>query len=293
MINNNFYWRHNLMHFHEKPNTYVSNVEIKVSNLQRSLKYYQEVIGFKILTEESKKATLTADGQTALLTIVEPDIVDEKTGVTTGLFHFALLLPTRRDLANIITHFRQNSIYFGASDHDVSEALYLNDPDENGIEIYIDRPEENWTWTFDQVHMVTEPLNIASILVEATGEWNGLPSNTVMGHIHLSVSNLAAAEEFYAKGLGFDVVTRYGRQALFISTGRYHHHIGLNTWHSENAPKLGENQVGLKTYSLFLDNESQAADMKEKLRAIGAPVVEFEGGFQTEDPGGNTVLLKF
>lgn len=281
------------MHFHEKPNTYVTNVEIKVSDLQRSLNYYQEVIGFTILTEESNKATLTADGQTALLTIVQPDTIEEKTGLTTGLFHFALLLPTRRDLADIITHFRQTGVYFGASDHDVSEALYLNDPDENGIEIYIDRPEENWTWTSDQVYMVTEPLNIQAILAEATGKWNGLPAATVMGHIHLSVSNLSAAEEFYTKGLGFDVVTRYGRQALFISTGRYHHHIGLNTWHSENAPKLGENQVGLKTYSLFLDNETQAADMKANLRVIGAPVIEFAGGFQTEDPAGNTVLLKF
>ncbi|KOS71593.1 glyoxalase [Lysinibacillus contaminans] len=281
------------MHFHEKPNTYVTNVEIKVRDLQRSLKYYQEVIGFKILTVETKKATLTADGQTALLTIVQPDAVEEKTGFTTGLYHFALLLPTRRDLANIITHFRQTGVYFGASDHDVSEALYLQDPDDNGIEIYIDRPEENWTWTSDQVHMVTDPLNIPAILAEANGEWNGLPAGTVMGHIHLSVSSLSAAEEFYTKGLGFDVVTRYGGQALFISTGRYHHHIGLNTWYSENAPKLGENQIGLKTYSLILDNEAQAANMKENLRAIGAPVIEFDGGFQTEDPAGNVVLLKF
>ena len=281
------------MHFHEKPNTFVTNVEIKVSNLQRSLKYYQEVVGFKVLAEEAKRATLTADGQTALVTIVQPETVEAKTGLTTGLFHFALLLPTRRDLANIITHFRQNGIQFGASDHDVSEALYLNDPDNNGIEIYIDRPEEHWTWTSDQVHMVTEPLNIPAILAEATGEWNGLPADTVMGHIHLSVSNLAATEQFYTKGLGFDVVTRYGAQALFISTGRYHHHIGLNTWYSENAPKLGENQVGLKTYSLFLDNEAQAANMKENLQAIGAPVIDFDGGFQTEDPAGNTILLKF
>ncbi|MEG0580411.1 MAG: VOC family protein, partial [Niameybacter sp.] len=175
------------MHFHEKPNTFVTNVEIKVSNLQRSLKYYQEVIGFKVLTEETTKATLTADGKTALLTIVQPKTVEEKTGLTTGLFHFALLLPTRPDLANIITHFRQTGVHFGASDHDVSEALYLNDPDNNGIEIYIDRPEEHWIWTADQVHMVTEPLNIPAILAEATGEWNGLPTHTVMGHIHLSV----------------------------------------------------------------------------------------------------------
>ncbi|AVK86135.1 glyoxalase [Lysinibacillus sp. B2A1] len=281
------------MHFHEKPNTYVTNVEIKVSDLQRSIAYYQEVIGFKILHQESYKATLTADGKTALLTIVQPETVEEKTRFTTGLYHFALLLPTRRDLANVISHFHKNGVYFGASDHDVSEALYLSDPDKNGIEIYADRPENTWTWHSNQVHMVTEPLNVQSILAEGNNTWSGLPAGTVMGHIHLSVSSLTEAEEFYTKGLGFDIVTRYGAQALFISTGRYHHHIGLNTWYSENAPKLGEHQVGLKTFSLRLDNEQQVATMKENLRAIGAPVTDIAGGFQTEDPAGNKILLKF
>lgn len=281
------------MHFHEKPNTYVTNVEIKVSDLQRSLTYYQDIIGFKVLHQESHKATLTADGHTALLTIVQPETVEEKHRMTTGLYHFALLLPTRRDLANIITHFHEKGVYLGASDHAVSEALYLNDPDHNGIEVYVDRPESEWTWYVDQVHMVTEPLNIRSILEEGNGNWSGLPEGTVMGHIHLSVSNLAEAEQFYTKGLGYDIVSRYGTQALFISTGRYHHHIGLNTWHSENAPKLGENQVGLKTFSLRLDNEEQASSMKANLHAMGAPVIDIDGGFQTEDPAGNTVLLKF
>lgn len=281
------------MHFHEKPNTYVTNVEIKVSDLQRSLTYYQEVIGFKVLHQESHKATFTADGKTALLTIVQPETVEEKTRFTTGLYHFALLLPTRRDLANVISHFHKNGVYFGASDHDVSEALYLSDPDKNGIEIYADRPENTWTWHSNQVHMVTEPLNVQSILAEGNNTWSGLPAGTVMGHIHLSVSSLTEAEEFYTKGLGFDIVTRYGAQALFISTGRYHHHIGLNTWYSENAPKLGEHQVGLKTFSLRLDNEQQVATMKENLRAIGASVTDIAGGFQTEDPAGNKILLKF
>lgn len=281
------------MHFHEQPNTYVTNIEVKVSDLQRSLTYYQDIIGFKVLQQDVNRATLTADGKTALLTIVQLETIEQKTSSTSGLYHFALLLPTRRDLANIITHFRQSGVYFGASDHDVSEALYLRDPDENGIEIYVDRPESDWTWRSDQVHMVTEPLNIPSILVEADGQWHGLPANTVMGHIHLSVSSLVAAETFYTKGLGFDIVTRYGEQALFISTGRYHHHIGLNTWYSEGAPKLGENQIGLKSFTLRLDNEEQANTLKANLRQLGAPVTDIEGGFQTEDPAGNVILLKF
>ncbi|GLC89914.1 VOC family protein [Lysinibacillus piscis] len=281
------------MHFHEKPNMYVTHVELKVSDLQRSLDYYQKIIGFQILQQTAQQAILTADGKTALLTLVQPETVEDKIGSTTGLYHFALLLPTRRDLAHILLHFHQNNVPLGAADHAVSEALYLQDPDGNGIEVYTDRAEDEWTWQDNQVYMVTEPLNAPAIVQEAEGHWTGLPAGTVMGHIHLSVSNLAEAEEFYTTGLGFDVVSRFGTQALFISTGRYHHHIGLNTWQSKNAPHLKPNQVGLKTFSLRLDNEQQAATIQSNLQALGAPVIKIEGGFQTEDPSGNVVLLKF
>lgn len=281
------------MHFHEKPNTFITNVEIKVSDLEHSISYYKQVIGFQILQKTATTATLTTDGKTALLTLIQPKSPVNPSSRKTGLYHFALLLPKRSDLANIITHFRETGIYFGASDHAVSEALYLRDPDGNGIEIYTDRPEEQWTWNQNQVHMITEPLNIASVLDDTNGTWIGLPVGTVMGHIHLSVSNLQGVEHFYNKGLGFDIVTRYGTQALFISTGKYHHHIGLNTWNTENAPKLTVDEVGLSNYSLQLDNAEQEAQLKTNLRAIGAPIVEFEGGFQTEDPSGNVILLKY
>lgn len=280
------------MHFHEKPNTFVTNVAIKVSNLERSIAYYKQVIGFQVLQQTATTASLTVDGKTALLTLIQPETPVMPTQRKTGLFHFALLLPNRSDLAHIITHFRDNGIQFGASDHAVSEALYLQDPDDNGIEIYIDRPAEQWFWNGDYVHMVTEPLNIHSILQETAGSWTGLPPKTVMGHIHLSVANLKDSEQFYTKGLGFDVVTRYGAQALFISTGKYHHHIGLNTWYSTNAPKLEKNEVGLSSFSLQLDNPNQAQQLKENLRAINAPVIELTDGFQTEDPSGNTIILK-
>jgi len=281
------------MSYHEKPNTFVTNVEVKVSNLERSIAYYTQAIGFQVLQQTATTASLTADGKTALLTLIQPETPISPTQRKTGLFHFALLLPNRSDLAHVITHFRENGVQFGASDHDVSEAIYLQDPDNNGIEIYIDRPDEQWFWNGNTVHMVTEPLDINSILKETTGTWTGLPSNTVMGHIHLSVANLKDSEQFYTKGLGFDVVTRYGAQALFISTGKYHHHIGLNTWYSTNAPKLKKNEVGLSSFSLQLDNDEQAQQLKENLRALNAPVVELENGFQTEDPSGNTILLKF
>lgn len=281
------------MNFHKKPNSFVTNVKIKVSDIEHSIAYYKQIVGFQLLEQTPATATLTADGKTALLTLVKPDKPVDADSRTTGLYHFALLLPKRSDLADIITHFRKNGIYFGSSDHHVSEALYLRDPDGNGIEIYYDRPEEQWTWIQDQVQMVTDPLDIPSILEEATGSWSGLPKDTVMGHIHLSVADLEKTEHFYTKGLNFDVATRYGDQALFISTGKYHHHIGLNTWHSKNARKLTANEVGLSSYTLQLDNAEQEEQLKANLLSINAPVVEFDGGFQTEDPSGNVILLKY
>ena len=281
------------MTFHQKPNLFVTNVEIKVSNIERSIRFYTEIIGFHVLQQTATATTLTADGTHALLTLVQPDEPVRPNGARTGLYHFALLLPTRSDLAHILTHFANNGVRFGAADHDVSEALYLDDPDGNGIEIYYDRPAEQWTWDNTRVHMVTEHLNIPSILQDTTDTWTGLPEGTVMGHIHLSVADLRATEQFYTKGLQYNVVSRFGPQALFISTGKYHHHIGLNTWHSANAPKLHANEVGLSNFTLQLDSERQEQALKTSLQAIGAPVLEMEGGFQTIDPSGNVILLKY
>lgn len=173
------------------------------------------------------------------------------------MYHFALLLPSRNDLARILRHFIQIRYPLqGASDHLVSEAIYLADPDGNGIEIYSDRPSAAWNWENGEVEMATVPLDAENLLAEGDGEaWTGLPSNTLMGHIHLHVSELQKTEEFYIQGLGFNIVNRYGRQALFISTGGYHHHIGLNTWNGVGAPAPLENSVGLKRFSLVLPNK--------------------------------------
>lgn len=286
-------------HFHQKPNSYISHVQIKVSNLERSLEYYQTIIGFKILGQTETTAYLTADGQTSILSLEEvPNAQPLRDGLT-GLYHFAILLPTRKDLGNIVQHFVEHNVRIGASDHHVSEALYLNDPDGNGIEIYVDRPENAWTWHGEYVDMVTVRLNFQPILAEADGKWEGMPKGTVMGHIHLSIANLQESEKFYTQALGYDVVSRYGAQALFISTGKYHHHIGLNTWHSENGTKAPENNVGLKSYTIVLDNAEQAEKVKENLMNIGAKVETFEGApkfggqqlFSTEDPSGIRIIF--
>lgn len=281
------------MNFHREPNVFVSHVHLKVADLQRSIDFYQQVIGFQVLEQTENKASLSADGKTVLVTVEQPEHIHSKQLRTTGLYHFALLLPARSDLAKVIEHFIKIGYPLqGASDHLVSEALYLADPDGNGIEIYTDRPSTTWKWNNEEVVMSTERLDIENILAEGDGKpWAGLPSDTLMGHIHLHVSELHKTEEFYCKGLGFNVVTRYGGQALFISTGRYHHHIGLNTWNGLGAPAPSENSVGLRNFTLVFPNEEARMGAVASLEKIGAAVTKENDQYKTADPSGNQILL--
>ncbi|NIK77602.1 catechol 2,3-dioxygenase [Paenibacillus castaneae] len=280
------------MNFHSEPSTFVSQVNLKVSNLERSLSFYQEVIGFKILSQTETKADLTADGKKTLLTIEQPEHVKPKQKSTTGIYHFALLLPERSDLAGIVRHFVQLGLRIGSADHLVSEALYLADPDGNEIEIYIDRNPSVWSWSDGEVAMATDPLDFRNLLSsEQEKTWNGLPTGTIMGHIHLHVSQLDEAEQFYTQGLGFEVVNRFGAQALFISTGKYHHHIGLNTWAGIGAPPPAPNSVGLESYLLVFPNEEARGRIIAQLRNIGATVQEKNGFYVTADPSGNQIQL--
>jgi len=278
--------------FHRVPSTYVGQVNLKVQSLERALQFYQEVIGFQVLDQTAKSANLTADGTTVLLSIEQPDNVTPLQGRTTGLYHFALLLPTRSDLVRIVQHFANIGLRFGSSDHLVSEALYLSDPDGNGIEIYRDREPSEWGWNHGEVEMAVDPLDVKDLLSQMNQQpWNGLPTDTVMGHIHLHVSELVGTEEFYTKGLGFEVVNRFGTQALFISTGKYHHHIGLNTWNGIGAPKPSDNSVGLRSFTLIYPNDVTRDRAVANLRSMGASVSEENGVFATNDPSGNRILL--
>ncbi|WP_339263215.1 VOC family protein [Solibacillus sp. FSL W7-1472] len=287
-------------HFHKKPNLYPAHVQLKVSDLVRSIEYYTTVIGFKVLQQTETEAYLTADGQTSLVSLVEVQNAQPLKQGFAGLYHLALLLPSRKDLGNIVQHFVNLNVRIGAADHDVSEALYLNDPDGNGIEIYIDRHESEWTWNQDeQVHMVTEQLNFQPILAAADGNWNGLPADTVMGHVHLSVVNLDKSEQFYTNVLDYNVVTRYGAQALFVSTGKYHHHFGLNTWNSNNGHAPTNDMVGLKSFTVVLKDAKYAEEVKQNLTTNGFIIENFaeapaHGGtqlFSTVDPNGLRIVF--
>ncbi|MDN3020220.1 VOC family protein [Paenibacillus sp. BSR1-1] len=276
--------------FHQSPNIYVGEVNIKVKNLDYSLNFYQNIIGLQVLEKTERKAVLTTDGKTPLLTLEQPADVIPKAGHTAGLYHFAILLPTRADLSVFLRHLLQTGYPLGAADHYVSEALYLNDPDGNGIEVYRDRPSAEWTWNNGLVSMATEELDGQGILAESNAEWKGLPAGTLMGHIHLHVGDLQKAEEFYTKGLGFKVVSYYP-QAAFLSTGGYHHHIAINTWQGTGVEAPPKNSVGLNWYTLVFPNEYTREGIINQLKHIGAPITKEADYYITSDPSGNQIRL--
>ncbi|WP_319799495.1 VOC family protein [Jeotgalibacillus aurantiacus] len=272
--------------FHDRPAVYVGEVVLLVTNLDQSLAFYQNVIGFRLLNRQGSQVTLTANGETPLLTLIQPDGVLPKQSKKTGLYHFAILLPSRADLAAIIEHLAEHQIRLGASDHLVSEALYFSDPDGNGIEIYRDREPGEWSWNRDQVRMTVDPLDFEDVLETEHQKWTGLPVETKMGHIHLHVSSISDAEEFYTQLLGFEPVSRYGSQALFLSTEKYHHHIAVNTWNGTGIPAPDHNTAGLAHYTLVYPDSEQLLAAVHKTGAV-----EKEKGYYVKDPSGNGIIM--
>ncbi|WP_394120808.1 VOC family protein [Planococcus donghaensis] len=280
------------MNFHKKPVTYVGEVGLKVMDLKRMKQFYQEIIGFDVISEEQNYVELGSGGK-VLVKLEAVEGVTSKQGRYAGLYHFAILLPTREDLGKILVHLHQQGIQLGSSDHLVSEALYLSDPEGNGIEIYRDREPEQWNWSNDEVSMTVDPID-AQGLVEAAQSssepWKGMPETTVMGHIHLHVSNLVEARDFYVEALGFEVVSSLGGQALFLADQKYHHHIGMNVWNGTGIPALPEKEAGLHYYTLIMDEEKRK-ELGKKLQTMGTEIVERDNYWEVKDPSGNAIRL--
>lgn len=280
------------MSFHKNPVTFVTHVELKVSDLTQSTRFYTEVLGLKIKEQTSDSVSFTTNDRDVLLTITEPKNITLKQEPRTGLYHFALLLPKRSDLAQVVRHFINLGVRFGGGDHLVSEAIYLNDPDGNGIEIYVDRDASVWQWSNGEVSMTTDPVDFDDLLKESVDPvWNGLPKETVMGHIHLQVNDLAKNKEFYVDGLGFDVVSRYGREALFLSDSNYHHHIALNTWSGKQIKHAEKTETGIESYSIVFPNEEKRQAVVSSLRELGTPVMEDEHDLIVFDPSDIKIKL--
>lgn len=281
------------MCFHSGRATHVNHLTLKVRQLSEAKTFYQKILGLQVLSEETHKLIFTTDGTQPLLTLIQDDPFIETRDKTTGLYHFALLLPSRDDLAAFLHHLVDHNIPIGAADHFVSEALYLNDPEGNGIEVYTDRPKDQWDWQDGQVTMTTDPLNGDDLikLSQSLPSWTKMPKKMVLGHIHLHVSNLQESERFYTHGLGYSVVTRYGDQALFLSTEGYHHHIGLNTWAGIGVRSLGEKELGLADYTIVYPDTERREHFVNQLKALDVELHRDERGMFIYDPNSIKIYL--
>ena len=274
--------------------TRIGTVRLQVSDLARSLAYYERVLGFRTLNRSGGIATLgPVDGDSPILELREkPGVNPVPKRGRLGLFHFAILLPDRAALGRFLAHLSEIGAYAGMSDHLVSEALYLTDPDGLGIEVYADRARSDWSYEGRELRMGTLPLDTQSLLAAGgTTRWSGVPNGTTMGHIHLHVGDLDAGAKFYHDALGFDKVVWGYPGALFLSAGGYHHHLGTNTW-AAGAPPAGEDDARLIDWDLVLpDAESVAAAANSVERAGGDVERLPNGAVLARDPWGTAVRL--
>jgi catechol 2,3-dioxygenase len=277
------------------PDTKLGAVRLDVAELDRAQAFYERALGLRTLERSGDTTRLGAEEDRLIELVGRPDAPRRPQG-TTGLFHLAILLPSRLELAQALRRVADTGWPLsGASDHLVSEALYLRDPEGNGIEIYRDRPREDWPRVDGEVQMDTLPLDLEGVVAELGGadaEPDGLPANARLGHVHLQVADLREAEAFYKDVLGFEVTVRSYPGALFLSAGGYHHHIGLNTWAGEGAPAPPPGSLGLRWFEVLLPSTEELEQVAERLQGAGIEASRREDGLQVADPSGNGVLLR-
>jgi catechol 2,3-dioxygenase len=277
------------------PDTALGPVRLTVNDLDRSRIFYERAIGLRATELDDGALGLGVPGGPALVELRGDSSAPRLNRQAPGLYHLAILVPTRLDLAFAIARLVQARWPLdGASDHMVSEALYLSDPDGNGIEIYRDRPRTEWRRDGDQLQMATLPLDLDDIVGQLRGASEleaEVPVGTRIGHVHLQVSDVSEAEAFYHGVLGFDVMVRGYPGALFVSAGGYHHHIGLNTWHSAGAAPGPAGSVGLRSFTVELPDERELAAVLGRLEAAGIAAANASGGVLVRDPFANDVVL--
>ncbi len=273
--------------------TRVGRVRLQVSDLERSLAYYRDVLGFRALEQSADRAVLAAEGDDRpLVELVErPGATAVPRRGRIGLYHFAILLPDRASLGRFLAHLAQIGARAGMSDHFVSEAIYLQDPDNLGIEVYADRPRSAWRHEGRQLAMATEPLDAQSVVEAGRGApWTGMPKGTTIGHVHLHVGDIDEAAAFYHNALGLDKVVWSYPGALFLSAGGYHHHLGTNTW-AAGAPPAGENDARLLDWEIVVPRAEDADAAARSVEGAGYRVARDGNSWRLTDPWGTTLRL--
>ena len=268
--------------------THVGAVHLQVTDLARSLRFYQGVLGFHLIDHDEASASLgDAQRRTLVSLRARPRTRRARPGAV-GLYHFAVLLPDRASLGALVAHLEEQGVAFGGGDHLVSEAIYLADPDGLGIEVYADRPPETWRTRGGELVMTTEPVDADDLLREAGGRpWQGLPAGSRIGHVHLSVGDLERAEAFYHRALGLDKVVWSYPGALFFSAGGYHHHVGTNTW--GRGERAADDEARLLEWELLIPGEEDAAAAASSLEAAGYARDPSATGWRVADPWGQVL----
>lgn len=270
-------------------------VRLRVRDAARSIAFYTGTVGLALLGTDADGIVRLGVGNAVLIELEEHRDARPRPRGTTGLFHVAILVPDRPALAVVLRRLVARQVRLGASDHIVSEALYLDDPDGNGIEIYRDRPASEWRWQAGTVEMATDHLDGRGLLAEAPASVPldaPLPAGTRVGHVHLQVGDLAGARRFYVEHFGYDITTDRYPGALFVSAGRYHHHLGLNIWQSRGGSAAPRDSVGLVRYEVVLPQASDVDALRERLVAAGESVTATADGFEAADPWGTKVLVR-
>lgn len=271
--------------------TIVKQVKLKVRNLEAMIDFYTQMIGLVLLKKEGKTAFLGAQDASESIVVLEELVDPVVNNKTTGLYHTAFLLPSRKDLGNSLLWLMQNNIEIGAADHGYSEAIYLTDPEGNGIEIYRDKPMTEWDIQADgEIIGVTEELDGDGVVAEADGKWLGMVHGSKIGHVHLQVADLDETEKFYEQ-LGFSLKSNFGGRAKFFAAGLYHHHIGTNTWNGRNIALIGENQLGLAWYSFQLPSKKEFELFVNYLDETSIEYVNENDQITIQDPNG--MQIKF
>jgi len=274
------------------PDTHIGLVTLRVANLERSLKFYQGVLGFRVIERTPGSASLGTEDGPPILELHEVPVALHAPPRSTGLFHAAIVLPSRAALGQALMRMIAAQSHLGQADHGVSEGFHIADPDGNGLEIYRDRPRESWQWQDGTVKMTVDPVDVRGVLAEGqqAAPSDLLPAGTRIGHVHLKVADLAEAEHFYHNVLGFDVTARMPG-AVFVSAGGYHHNIGLNTWQSRGAAPAPENTAGLESFTIALPDREALAEVQARLAAFGIHIHEQGADILVADPSQNQIRL--